>query len=65
MEQQDSATLQLTSTKSLLQMREMENYYKQTWETKADIKKLHSVVICSKFLVMALHMNHGGFQCQI
>ena len=42
-------------------MREMENYYKQTWETKADIKKLHSVVICSKFLVMALHMNHGGF----
>ena len=29
------------------------------------LKKLYSVVVCSKFLVTTLHMNHGGFQCQI
>ena len=28
-------------------------------------KKLHSVAVGSKFLVRALHMNHGGFQYQI
>ena len=63
-EQQVSATLLLTSSKTLLQMRKRENYCKQTWETKSDIKKLYSVVVSSKFLVRALHMNHGGFQCQ-
>ena len=57
--------LMLTSSKSLLQMPEMENYWKQTWETKSDLKKLYSVVVCSKFLVGALHMNQGGLQCQI
>ena len=64
-EQQDSVTLMFQSSKSLLQMRETENYCKQTWETKSDIKKLYSVVVCSKFLVRALQINHGGFQCQI
>ena len=63
--QQDSAKHLLTSSKSLLQMNETDIYYKQIWETKSNIKKLHSVVVCSKFLVKALHMNHGGFQCQI
>ena len=42
-----------------------QNKIKQTGETKSGIKKLHSVVVCSKFLVRALQMNHGGFQCQI
>ena len=28
-------------------------------------KKLYSVVVCSKFLVRTLHMNHGRFQCLI
>ena len=34
LEQNDSATLLLKSSKSLLQMHETENYCKQTWETK-------------------------------
>ena len=49
------------SSKSLLQMRGTENFCKQTCETKSDIKKLYSVVVCSKFLVKALHMTHGRF----
>ena len=36
---QDSATLLLTSSKSLLQIRETENYCTQTSQTKSDIKK--------------------------
>ena len=61
-EQQDSAKLLLTSSKSLLHMRETGNYCKQTWETKSDINKLNSMVVCSEFPVRALHMNYGGFQ---
>ena len=38
-EQQDSATLLLMSSKSLLQMSETDSYCKQTRETKSDIKK--------------------------
>ena len=34
---QDSATLLLKSSKSLLEMHETENYCKQTWETKSEI----------------------------
>ena len=64
-DQQDSVTLLLTPSKSLLQMRETEEYCNQTWEIKSDINKLYSVVDCSKFLVRALHMSHGGIQCQI
>ena len=37
-EQQDSATLLLTFSKPLLQMRETEHYSKQTRETKSGIK---------------------------
>ena len=36
-------------------MRETENYCKQTREIKSGIKKLYSVVDCSKFLVRAVH----------
>ena len=42
MEQQDSATLLLKSGKSLLQMHEAENYYK---ETKSDISKYMCITI--------------------
>ena len=62
---QDWATLLLTFNKSLWQMRGKQNYCKQGWETKSDIKKLYSMVVCSKFLVRALHVNQGRFQCQI
>ena len=34
----------------MIQMSKTNNYCKQTWETKSDIKKLHSVVVCSRFL---------------
>ena len=37
-QQQNEATLLLKSSKSLLQMRKTENYSKQTWKTKSDIK---------------------------
>ena len=42
-----SARLLLTSIKSLLQMREMDNYCKQTWETKLEIKK---AILCGSLL---------------
>ena len=42
--QQDSATLLLKSSKSLLQMHKTENYCKQIWEAKSDISKYW--VIC-------------------
>ena len=45
MEQQDSATLLLKSGKSLLQVHEAENYYKETWETKSDISKYMCITI--------------------
>ena len=68
-EQQDLATLLLTSGKSLLQMRKTENCCKQTWETKSQKRHkkatLYSVLVCSKFLVKSLDMNHGWVQCQI
>ena len=49
-EQQDSATLLLKSIKSLLQMHEMENYCKQTWETKSDISKYWAICVLQLFV---------------
>ena len=46
MEQQHSTTLLLTSNKSLLQMRETDNYCKETWETKSDKK----AILCGSHL---------------
>ena len=44
-EQLDSATLLLKSSKSLLQIHETENYCKQTWETKSDISKYWAICV--------------------
>ena len=44
-EQQDSVTLMFQSSKSLLQMRETENYCKQTWETKPVISKYWAIYV--------------------
>ena len=49
-EQQDSATLLFQSSKSLLQMRETENYCKQTWETKPVISKYWAVCVLQLFV---------------
>ena len=53
-EQQDSATLLLKSSKSLLQMHETENYCKQTWEIKSDISKYWTICVLQLFVNQAL-----------
>ena len=53
-EQQDSATLLLKSSKSLLQMHEIENYCKQTWETKSDISKYWAIWVLQLFINQAV-----------
>ena len=53
-EQQDSATLLLKSSKSLLQMHETGNYCKQTWETKSDISKYWAICVLHLFVNKAV-----------
>ena len=53
-EQQDSATLLLKSSKSLLQLHETENYCKQTWETKPDISKHWAICVLQLFVNQAV-----------
>ena len=48
-EQQDSATLLLKSSKSLLQMHWTENYCEETWETKSDISKYWAICVLQLF----------------
>ena len=50
MEQQDSTTLLLKSSKSLLQMHETENYCKQTWEAKSEISRYWAICVLQFFV---------------
>ena len=52
--QQDSATLLLKSSKSLLQMHERENYCKQRWEKTSDISKYWAISVLQLFVNQAL-----------
>ena len=54
MEQQGSETPLLKSIKSLLQMHETENYWKQTWETKSDISKYGVISVLQLFFNQAV-----------
>ena len=56
-EQQDSATLLLRSSKPLLQMRETENYCNQTWETNSVISKYWAISVLQLFVNQAVTLT--------